>query len=262
MKVNLNGKVAMVTGASAGIGQAIAIAMAENGARIVAIDWSEDSDDTLTAISQRGVECAFYQADVSKYDQVIRAVRLAEERFGRIDILVNNAGTNSPAELRKTIDEYDVAEWHRVVSVDLDGLFYFCRAVSPAMVSDKSGVIINIASVMGLIPIRRQSAFTAAKAGVINFSRSMALELGPSGIRVNVIAPGSVLTKRTKDLFYSPAKSAISESLLSHIPLGRPGNAEEIANAALFLASEDSSYITGTVLTVDGGWTAGFAREW
>jgi NAD(P)-dependent dehydrogenase (short-subunit alcohol dehydrogenase family) len=262
MKVDLNGKIALITGASAGIGRAIALAMAENGATIVAVDWLGDGAEVISAISEQGVECVFLQADVSKYDQVVRAVKMAEEQFGRIDILVNNAGTNSPSELRKNINEYDVDEWHRVVSVDLDGLFYFCRAASPGMVALKSGVIINIASVMGIVPIRLQSAFTAAKAGVINFSRSMALELGPLGIRVNIIAPGSVLTKRTRDLFYSPTKSHIAESLLSHIPLGRPGTPEEIATAALFLASEDSSYVTGTVLTVDGGWTAGFAREW
>jgi NAD(P)-dependent dehydrogenase (short-subunit alcohol dehydrogenase family) len=262
MKVDLAGKIVLVTGASAGIGHAIATAMAANGAIIVAVDWTTDAAETTEAISRVGGECAFFQADVSDCDQVVRAVAAAEDQFGRIDILVNNAGTNSPAELRKNINEYDVAEWHRVIGVDLDGLFYFCRAVTPGMVARGSGTIVNIASVMGLIPIRLQSAFTAAKAGVINFSRSMALELAPAGIRVNVIAPGSVLTRRTRELFYSPEKQHIAESLLSHVPLARPGNPEEIANAALFLASGDSSYVTGAVLAVDGGWTAGYAREW
>jgi 3-oxoacyl-[acyl-carrier protein] reductase len=262
MKVDLANKVALITGAAAGIGQAIALAMAENGATVVALDLSGQGEETMQTLSQSGQPHALFTADVSKPIQVNDAVTAAEKQFGRIDILVNNAGTNSPEERRKNIDEYDALEWHRIVEVDLDGLFYCCRAVSPGMVAHKAGVIINIASVLGMIPIRRQSAFAAAKAGVINLSRSMALELGPAGIRVNAIAPGSVLTRRTRDLFYNPSKSHISESLLSHIPLGRPGNPEEIANAALFLASSDSSYVTGTVLTVDGGWTAGYAREW
>ncbi len=216
----------------------------------------------METISRFGGACEFFSADISKADSVGDVVNTALARHKRIDILVNNAGTNSPAELRKNIYEYAIPEWHRIVEIDLDGLFYFCRAVTPGMVARGSGAIINIASVMGIVPIRLQSAFSAAKAGVINFSRSMSLELGPKGIRVNVIAPGSILTQRTRDLFYNPSKSEVSQSLLSHIPLGRPGKAEEIAKAALFLASSDSSYITGTVLTVDGGWTAGFAREW
>jgi NAD(P)-dependent dehydrogenase (short-subunit alcohol dehydrogenase family) len=262
MKVDLSEKVVLITGAAAGIGQAIAVAVAENGATVVAVDLNGEGGETMQEFSRLGQPYTFFTADVSKPEEVNRVVAAAQKKFGRIDVLVNNAGTNSPAELRKSIDEYDPAEWHRVVAVDLDGLFYFCRAVSPGMVARKAGVIINIASVLGLIPIRLQSAFVAAKAGVINLSRSMALELGPLGIRVNAIAPGSILTRRTRDLFYNPAKQHISDSLISHIPLGRPGNPEEIASAALFLASSDSSYVTGSVLTVDGGWTAGFAREW
>jgi NAD(P)-dependent dehydrogenase (short-subunit alcohol dehydrogenase family) len=260
--VNLDGKIALVTGAAAGIGQAIAIAMAENGASIVAVDVSDDASETLDTVQKCGRAPRFFRCDISDFDQVSHIVSEAERAFGQIDILVNNAGTNSPAERRKPINEYSIEEWHRIVAIDLDGLFYCCRAVTPGMVQRRSGVIINIASVMGIIPARLQSAFTAAKAGVINFSRSMALELGPLGIRVNSIAPGSVLTRRTRELFYSPENSAVSASLLSHVPLGRPGTPDEIASAALFLASSDAAYITGTVLTVDGGWTAGFAREW
>jgi NAD(P)-dependent dehydrogenase (short-subunit alcohol dehydrogenase family) len=262
MRVDLNGRVALVTGAAAGIGQAIAIAMAQNGASIIAVDISEGAPETLDAVTRMGRTNLFLRCDISDFDQVSRTVRDAEHAFGQIDILVNNAGTNSPAELRKRIDEYSVEEWHRIIAIDLDGLFFCSRAVTPGMVQRNSGTIINIASVMGIIPARLQSAFTAAKAGVINFSRSMALELGPLGIRVNAIAPGSVLTRRTRELFYSADKSVVSASLLSHIPLGRPGTPEEIASAALFLASSDAAYITGTVITVDGGWTAGFAREW
>lgn len=262
MKVELAGKVVLVTGAGDGIGRAIAIAMARNGASLVMNDLEGHGSETVQEVARMGQDHIFVAADVSKCDEVNRMVATAQREFGRIDVLVNNAGTNTPGPERRNIHEYSEKEWHRIISVDLDGLFYCSRATTPGMVSRKSGVIINVASVLGLIPIRLQSAFAAAKAGVINLSRSMALELAPWGIRVNAIAPGSILTKRTRELFYSSEKKSTANSLLSHVPLGRPGTPEEIANAALFLAAPDSSYVTGIVLTVDGGWTAGFAREW
>jgi 3-oxoacyl-[acyl-carrier protein] reductase len=149
-----------------------------------------------------------------------------------------------------------------LINVDLNSIFYCCRAVSPRMVERRSGCIINIASIVGLVPIRRQIAYAAAKAGVVNVSRAAALELGPYGIRVNAIAPGSTLTAGTEAIFYNPEKKALADSLISHIPLSRPGTPDDIANAALFLAAPESAYITGTVIVVDGGWTAGFARDW
>jgi NAD(P)-dependent dehydrogenase (short-subunit alcohol dehydrogenase family) len=130
------------------------------------------------------------------------------------------------------------------------------------MVERRGGSIINIASIAGLIPLRRQIAYTAAKAGVVNMSRAAALELGPYGIRVNAIAPGSTLTPITEAAFYNPVNQKLADSIISHIPLGRPGKPDDIANAALFLAAPESSYITGTVIVVDGGWTAGYARDW
>jgi NAD(P)-dependent dehydrogenase (short-subunit alcohol dehydrogenase family) len=132
------------------------------------------------------------------------------------------------------------------------------------MLKNPGGRIINISSVAGLVPLRLQSAYVAAKAGVANLTRSMALELGPHGILVNAVAPGSTLTRGTEALFYGPdgTYSEKAASLLSHIPLGRPGTPQEIAHAVLFLAAPESSYINGTILTVDGGWTAGYTREW
>ena len=147
--------------------------------------------------------------------------------------------------------------------MDLTGVFLVSKTASRHMLERKSGRIINIASVMGLVPARLQSPFVAAKAGVVNLTRSMALELGPQGVLVNCIAPGSILTEVTKKLFYS-GDGQFSErvqSLLAHIPLGRPGSCEEIAHAVLFLAAPESSYINGAVLTVDGGWLAGYTRE-
>ena len=262
MKVDLNGRVALVTGAGAGIGRSIAVHMAANGAVVVVNDLEGHEGSTVEEIRTSGGTAAFVAADVSRREEVDALVAATERRFGRIDILVNNAGVNTPGNQRRNIHEYDDHEWRRVLAVDLDGLYFCCRVASAGMVQRRSGVIINISSVMGLVPIRLQSAYAAAKAAVINFTRSIALELAPFGIRANAIAPGSVLTDATRALFYNPEKQQMAESLLSHIPLGRPGTPEDIANAALFLASPDSAYMTGTVVVVDGGWTAGFAREW
>lgn len=262
MKVDLDGKVALVTGAGGGIGRVIAITLALNGAEVIVNDLDNRGEQTAEEIIKLKGRSVFIRGDVSSRQSVDLMIKSAESRFKGIDILVNNAGVNSPAEQRRPIHEFDDKEWHRVIDVDLNGLFYCCRAATPRMVERKAGTIINISSVLGIIPARLQSPFIAAKAAVINFTRAMALELAPFGIRVNAIAPGSILTEGTKSLFYNPERRAVAESLLSHIPLGRPGTPEEVANAVLFLASPDSSYITGTVLTVDGGWTAGFARDW
>jgi NAD(P)-dependent dehydrogenase (short-subunit alcohol dehydrogenase family) len=182
--------------------------------------------------------------------------------FGRLDILVNNAGVNT-LKYRVPIDEFPRHEWDRLLSVDLTGLYQVSHAAAKIMRRQQSGRIVNIASVAGLVPLRLQCAFVAAKAGVINLTKSMALELGPAGILVNAIAPGSILTDGTRQLFYGEDgkfRDAV-EKMIAHVPLGRPGSVDEIAVAALFLAAPDNSYLTGHVLTVDGGWTAGYARE-
>jgi NAD(P)-dependent dehydrogenase (short-subunit alcohol dehydrogenase family) len=262
MRAELEGKVALVTGAGAGIGRAIALLLASNGAAVAVNDLRPEGTRTVEEVRALGGRSAFLKADVSKEPEVGRMVAAAERELGPLDILVNNAGVGTEPEHRRPVHQFDEGEWRRVLSVDLDGLFFVSRAVTRGMAERRAGVVINIASVMGIIPIRLQSPYAAAKAAVINLSRSMALELGPLGVRVNAIAPGSVLTEPTRALFYNPEKEELARSLLSHIPLGRPGNPEEIAQAALFLASPASSYITGTVLVVDGGWTAGYAREW
>lgn len=257
MQVDLAGKVAWVTGGGSGIGKAISLALARNGATLVVSDLHETGQATAQEL---GGKALFFQGDISRQDDVKRIAAATEQAFGRIDILVNNAGIGVAAHQRKPIQEFDTDEWLRVVDVDLNGLFYCTRAVSPGMVERRAGVIINIASVMGMMPIRMQIPYAAAKAAVVNFSRSAALELAPHGIRVNAIAPGSTLTAGTRAVFYN--NKPVAESLLSHIPLGRPAETEDIAHAAVFLAAPESSYITGTVLTVDGGWTAGATQTW
>lgn len=260
MKVDLAGRVALITGSAQGIGQAMAYAFADNGA-VIAVNDVKSGDQTVEEIQKRGGKAKFYPADVSNVDAVNAMVAVVEADLGPIDILVNNAGVNLGRE-RHPIHEFLDDDWHRILRIDLDGVFYCSRAVSARMVKRRKGSIINISSAFGVVPVRVQSAFAAAKAGVINFTRSHALEVGQYGIRVNAIAPGSILLEATKSLFYNPESKHLSESLLSHVALGRPGKPEEIAQGALYLASDDASYVTATVLVIDGGWTAGFARDW
>jgi NAD(P)-dependent dehydrogenase (short-subunit alcohol dehydrogenase family) len=185
------------------------------------------------------------------------------QEFGRVDILINNAGIGVPAAERKTIDEYSLEAWDALLRIDLTGLFLMSREASRAMKTQKSGRIVNIASVLGLVPARLQSAYIAAKAGVVNLTKSMALELAPHGVLVNAVAPGSTQTQGWQTWIRDAGSEAqdLHAKLMSHIPLGRPGTTQEIADAVLFLAAPESSYITGHVLTVDGGWTAGFSRD-
>lgn len=261
MKVDLQGRVALVTGAASGIGRSIALALADNGAVVAVNDVNEKGEETCDAIRRHAGKAEFYPADVGDVDSVNSMVAAVERKTGPIDILVNNAGVNVAKE-RHPIHEFLDSDWHRILRVDLDGVFYCSRVVSAEMVKRRRGAIINISSVLGLVPIRLQSAYAAAKAGMINLTRSHALEVGAYSVRVNGIAPGSILTDLTRPLFYNPESKQLAESLLSHIPLGRPGDPEDVANAALYLASDDAKYVTGHFLVVDGGWTAGFAREW
>jgi NAD(P)-dependent dehydrogenase (short-subunit alcohol dehydrogenase family) len=257
MQVNLTGKVSLVTGAAGGIGLAIADRLAANGSRVVYADCLDAS-----AAAAKFPDCLAVRMDVTKREEIDAAIQATVDRFGRLDILVNNAGVNT-AKHRVTIDEFPRQEWDRLLSVDLTGLFEVSQAAARVMREQKSGRIINIASIVGLVPLRLQCAFAAAKAGVVNLTKAMALELAPKGILVNGIAPGSILTDGTRQLFYG-SNGQFHDSvqkLIDHIPLGRPGTGDEIAVAVLFLADPENSYTNGHILTVDGGWTAGYARE-
>lgn len=264
MKVALEGHGAIVTGGANGIGKAIVHALIENGAQVAIVDIdTQAGNQTAQEVLNSGGACIFVEADVTNPKQMEASAESIATQLGGIQILVNNAGINTKSE-RVPIHQYTLDDWHRILEVDLTGVFVVSRAVIPHMLEKTPGRIVNISSIAGLVPLRLQSAFVAAKAGVANLTRSMALELGPKGILVNAVAPGSTLTRGTKALFYGPdgAYTENAESLLSHIPLGRPGNVEEIAAAVLFLVAPEASYINGAILTVDGGWTAGYTRDW
>jgi len=259
MQVNLEDQVALVTGAARGIGQAIAETLAANGARVV---YADIDIETARESAAKSPGALALRMDVTDERQVNSAIADTLAACGQLDILVNNAGVNTLAH-RVNIDQCPTEEWERILRVDLTGLFQVSRAAAKPMIARKSGRIINISSVLGLVPARLQCPFVAAKAGVVNLTRAMALELGGQGVLVNCIAPGSILTEGTRKLFYS-ADGKFSDrvqAMLAHIPLGRPGTCAEVAQAALFLAAPESSYINGAVLTVDGGWLAGYIRE-
>jgi 3-oxoacyl-[acyl-carrier protein] reductase len=246
MKSDLTGTVSLVTGAARGIGEAIADRLAANGSRVYRTD--RDGADV--------------RLDVTDSHEIASVVQRVEAEAGRLDVLVNNAGINTLAH-RVTIDQFPREEWDRILAVDLTGVYEVSRAFTPLLSRHRRGRIINIASIAGLVPLRLQCAYVAAKAGVVNLTKAMALELGPAGILVNAIAPGSTLTDGTRQLFYGEDGMfrASVQRMLDHVALGRPAEADEIAVAAQFLADPENTYMTGHVLVVDGGWTAGYARD-
>jgi NAD(P)-dependent dehydrogenase (short-subunit alcohol dehydrogenase family) len=260
LRVDLEGKFALVTGAARGIGEAIANTLAANGARVAYADIDFDTAKKTAAKVLGSLPVAI---DISSESGVESAMAEVMKQFGRVDILVNNAGVNT-AKYRVNIDQFPLEEWERIVKIDLTGTYLVSRAASRIMMQQREGRIVNISSVLGVIPARLQCAFTSAKAGVVHLTRTLAIELGEYGILVNCVAPGSTLTEGTKQLFYSSnaAEKDRATRLLSHVPLGRAGTVQEMANAVLFFAAPDSSYITGQTLCVDGGWSAGgFFRD-
>lgn len=259
-KFNLKDKVAIITGAAGGIGKAIATTFAAGGAKVIISDVQEEAGrQTAKELGGEFIAC-----DISNIDQVNSLIDATVAKFGRLDVMVNNAGINSARpEDRVTADKYPVDTWHKILSIDLNGTFYCCRKAAQVMVEQKSGTIINISSVAGVVALRLQIGFVAAKAAIIKMTEAMACELAPLGVRVNCVSPGSTLTEGTRKLYYGENGSfrQMADRVVSFIPQGRPGEAEEIADAVAFLSSDTGSYINGQNIIVDGGWTCGFNRD-
>ena len=248
---DLAGKIAIVTGGSRGLGKAIAMGFARFGADVVIADILEkESKETVKEIEKLGRKSLFVKTDVSNKGNVDEMVKKAAGKFGRIDVLVNNAGIYKVTP----IESVEEGEWDRIMDINLKGQFLCAKAVEEQMVKQKSGKIINIASVAGEFAFAQSAAYNSSKAGVILFTKTLALELAKDNIQVNAIAPGVFETPMTSGLMKDEGFQGM---IKNRIPLGRSGEPNEVVGAAVFLASDASSYVTGSVVTIDGGWTAG-----
>ncbi|HHV46520.1 MAG TPA: 3-oxoacyl-[acyl-carrier-protein] reductase [Tissierellia bacterium] len=244
--MSLAGKNALVTGGSRGIGKAIAVELAKNGVN-VAITFVNNEDlaeRTVDEIKKHGVRALAVRADVSREEDVLNMAKTVKENLGSIDILVNNAGITRDNLLMRM----DTEDWDKVIDTNLKGTYLCTKSVIRDMIKKKSGKIINIASVAGVAGNFGQTNYSASKAGIIGFTKSLAKEVASRGINVNAVAPGLIETDMTLAL-----KEDTKNSLVKNIPMGRLGTVQDIANIVVFLASEKSDYITGQVINVDGG---------
>lgn len=244
--MHLEDKVALVTGASRGIGRAVAIRLAQAGADVVVNYAGSEAaaQETVDAIVALGRKAIKIQANVADAEQVAAMVEEAHKEFGHIDILVNNAGITKDGLLMRMKDE----DWDAVLDINLKGTYLVTKAVSKIMMKQRSGSIINMTSVVGVMGNAGQTNYAASKAGVIGFTKSCAKEMASRGIRVNAIAPGFIHTEMTEVL-----SDKVKEAMVGQIPLGRMAEPQEVANVAVFLAAPFSNYITGQVINVDGG---------
>jgi NAD(P)-dependent dehydrogenase (short-subunit alcohol dehydrogenase family) len=253
--MRLEGRVVSITGAGSGIGRTASVLFASEGARVLVSDVDVAAGKaTVEQIREARGEAHFVQVDVSRAADVERLYAEGEQVFGRIDTLVNNAGIFHPDDA--SVVETDEDTWDRVIDVDLKGVFLCCRYGVPALLRAGGGTIVNVASFVSWMGAATpQIAYTAAKGGVLSMTREIATEFARRGIRANALCPGPVETPLLADLLSDPERRA---RRLVHIPMGRFGRVDEIAKAALFLASDDSSYMTGASLLVDGGITAAY----
>jgi len=242
----LDGKVALITGAGSGIGRATALVFCREGAKVAVVDYvPAGGEDTVGVITEAGGDAIFVEADVSRAADVERMVKTTVDRYGRLDIIFNHAGIQGPMGLMADLTEEG---WDLVLDTNLKGVFFGCKYAIPVMLSQGGGVIINTASILGMGAMAGSTPYGVSKAGVIQLTRNVASEYAKQNIRVNCICPGLIRTPLTEPYF--------SAFRIDTIPEGRAGQPEDIARVALFLASDDSAYVTGASVVVDGGCTA------
>jgi len=248
--MRLQNKVAIITGGGTGIGRGIAILFAKEGAKVVVSGRRvEPLDETVTVIKQAGGDAISIQADVSDEAQVKGLVEKTLQHYGSIDILVNNAGVYLPHDSVSATND----DWEQVMSIDLKGVWFCSKAAIPHMLTKGKGKIINIASIAGLVGFPGSAFYCAAKGAVVNLTREMALDYAKKNINVNTIAPGVIESDMTKPFLND---EQAKKSFLDQTPVGRIGKPEDIGYAAVYLASDESDFVTGATLVVDGGWTA------
>jgi len=246
----LNGRVALVTGASRGLGQGMAVALGGAGASVALVARTKVSlEETAKLIEKEGSKAYVLQADISRISEAQRVVRETVEHFGQLNILLNSVGT----QVRKPVVEVVEAEWDHVIGVNLKSVYFITQAAAKEMMKAKKGKVINITSLTSFIGLSNVSIYGASKGGIASLTRQWAIEWAKYNINVNGIGPGYFKTALTADLFKDEVRS---KWVLSRIPMGRTGTPEDLAGLAVFLASEASDYITGQIVNVDGGWLA------
>jgi NAD(P)-dependent dehydrogenase (short-subunit alcohol dehydrogenase family) len=253
--MKLQGKVAVITGGTDGIGKAIAVTFAEEGAKIMMVGRDPKKGQVALEEVRRFGEAAYFKGDVADSSQVIRMVEETIQKYSKIDILVNNAAVCPPGSVVTTSEE----TWDQVIGVNLKGVFLCSKYIIPHMQKTGGGAIVNIGSINSLMAMENEAAYDASKGGVLMLTRAMALDFAKAGIRVNCICPGAIETPMLKaSLDTSPDPKAARESLTAKHPLRRTGTPDEVAQAALFLVTDASSFVTGAVIPVDGGILAGW----
>ncbi len=248
--VSLNGHVAVVTGASKGLGRQMAESLARAGARVTLVARSESLlNEVALGICERGGAAQYVVADVTDEVAAAEVEQAVSEAYGACDILVNNAGINN----RKAIEDFSLEEWHEILEVNLTGPFMMSRAFVPGMKAQKWGRIINMTSIMSHVSLPQRTGYSTTKAGLLGFTKALALELAPYNITVNGISPGPFATEMNRPLIQDPVKN---REFLGRLPVGRWGKVEEIGQLAVYLCSDGAGFLTGTDVVIDGGWTA------